>query len=117
MEYSVIRGVPVVRALDEPVAGAAAAVELIASLRYETDCEKMVLSKACLDESFFRLSSGPGGGGAAEICKLPDAAGHRGGLLPLHQQTPPGFYPREQPGQPGGLLAHGGGGLDWLDRE
>ena len=61
MKYSVIRGVPVVRALDEPIAGAAAAMELTASLRYETDCEKMVLSKVCLDESFFRLSSGLAG--------------------------------------------------------
>ena len=61
MQYEVIDGIPVVRALEAPIAGGADAVELIASLRYETDCEKMVLSKACLDEAFFRLSSGLAG--------------------------------------------------------
>ena len=37
------------------------AVELLASVRYETGCSAVILRKEQLDESFFRLSSGLAG--------------------------------------------------------
>ena len=103
MKYSVIRGVPVVRALDEPIAGAAAAMELIASLRYETDCEKMVLSKVCLDESFFRLSSGLAGEVLAVIMTL--------GTLSFLVTTPEVWVPDLGSGEFGFPLLSGAGRL------
>ena len=103
MKYSVIRGVPVVRALDEPIAGASAAMELIASLRYETDCEKVVLSKACLDESFFRLSSGLAGEVLAVIMTL--------GTLSFLVTTPEVWVPDLGSGEFGFPLLSGAGRL------
>jgi len=61
MKYEVINGIPVIRAVEAPIENASSAVELIASLRYETGCGAVVLYKDCLDESFFRLSSGLAG--------------------------------------------------------
>ena len=37
------------------------AVELLASVRYETGCSAVILRKEQLDEAFFRLSSGVAG--------------------------------------------------------
>lgn len=50
-----------VRELEAPVASGSAAVELLANIRYETDCSAVILPKELLDESFFRLSSGLAG--------------------------------------------------------
>lgn len=61
MQYQMIQNIPVVRGLEAPIASGAGAVELIASLRHETGCEALVLTKNCLDEDFFKLSSGLAG--------------------------------------------------------
>ena len=61
MNYEMKRQVPVIRSLEVPIADGSAAMDLLATVRYETDCCAMVLAKECLDESFFRLSSGLAG--------------------------------------------------------
>lgn len=61
MNYEVKGHVAIVRALEMPVSSGSDAMDLLATVRYETGCTAMVLAKACLDESFFRLSSGLAG--------------------------------------------------------
>ncbi len=61
MEYELIKNIPVIRTLDAPIADPSSAMDLLASVWHETGCAAMVLPKDCLDESFFRLSSGLAG--------------------------------------------------------
>ena len=117
MEYSVIRGVPVVRALDEPIAGAAAAMELIASLRYETDCEKMVLSMVCLDESFFRLSSGLAGEVLQKFVNYQMRLAIVGDFSHYTSKPLQDFIRESNQGSQVGFLPTEEAALDWLDRE
>ena len=117
MEYSVIPGVPVVRVLDEPVAGASAAVELIASLRYETDCEKMALSKACLDESFFRLSSGLAGEVLQKFVNYQMRLAIVGDFSHYTSKPLQDFIRESNQGSQVGFLPTEEAALDWLDRE
>lgn len=60
MTYEMKQAIPVIRALDAPIADVSSAIDLLASIRYETGCSA-ILRKECLDESFFRLSSGLAG--------------------------------------------------------
>lgn len=53
--------VAALRAWETPVARSGDAVDLIASARYETGCEALILPKASLSEDFFRLSTGLAG--------------------------------------------------------
>ena len=117
MKYSVIRGVPVVRALDEPIAGASAAMELIASLRYETDCEKMVLSKACLDESFFRLSSGLAGEVLQKFVNYQMRLAIVGDFSHYTSKPLQDFIRESNQGSQVGFWPTEEAALDWLDRE
>ena len=117
MKYSVIRGVPVVRALDEPVAGASAVMELIASLRYETDCEKMVLSKSCLDESFFRLSSGLAGEVLQKFVNYQMRLAIVGDFSHYTSKPLQDFIRESNQGSQVGFLPTEEAALDWLDRE
>lgn len=50
-----------IQSVEMPIADGASAMDLLAAVRYETGCSAMVLPKSCLDESFFRLSSGLAG--------------------------------------------------------
>lgn len=43
------------------ITGGSSAVDLLATVRYETGCSAMLLHREQLDESFFRLSSGLAG--------------------------------------------------------
>lgn len=61
MTHEMRQNIPVIRALDAPIADVSSAIDLLASIWYETGCSAMVLPKDCLDESFFRLSSGLAG--------------------------------------------------------
>ena len=53
--------VAVLRAWETPVSRGGEAMELIASARYETGCEALILPKESLSEDFFRLSTGLAG--------------------------------------------------------
>ena len=44
------------------VTGGSSAMDLIATVRYETGCSALVLHKEQIDEPFFRLSTGLAGG-------------------------------------------------------
>ena len=58
MQSQIINKIPIVRSLESPITSGPAAMDVIASLRYETGASAVVLYKDCrLDESFFRLSS------------------------------------------------------------
>lgn len=61
MRYTVRQQTDVIQLLEAPVTDGRAAVELLASVRYETGCSAVILPKEYLDESFFRLSSGAAG--------------------------------------------------------
>lgn len=37
------------------------ALDLIASAQYETDCDKLIIDKSCVDDAFFVLSTGIAG--------------------------------------------------------
>lgn len=53
--------VAVLRGWETPVARSGDAMDLIASARYETGCEALILPKESLSEDFFRLSTGLAG--------------------------------------------------------
>ena len=117
MEYSVICGIPVVRSLEEPVAGASAAVELIASLRNETGCKKMVLSKECLDESFFRLSSGLAGEVLQKFVNYQMRLAIVGDFSRYTSKPLQDFIRESNQGSQVGFWPTEEAALDWLDRE
>ena len=49
------------RTWEAPVSAGADAMDLIASARYETGCEALILPKEALSEDFFRLATGLAG--------------------------------------------------------
>lgn len=51
----------VLRSWEAPISRGGEAMELIASARYETGCEALILPKESLSEDFFRLSTGLAG--------------------------------------------------------
>ncbi len=53
--------IAILRAWETPVAQSGDAMDLIASARYETGCEALILPKEALSEDFFRLSTGLAG--------------------------------------------------------
>lgn len=53
--------IAILRAWEAPIAQGGDAMELIASARYETGCEALILPKEALSEDFFRLSTGLAG--------------------------------------------------------
>jgi len=53
--------VAVLRSWETPITQSGDAMDLIASARYETGCEALILPKASLSEDFFRLSTGLAG--------------------------------------------------------
>ena len=57
MQSQIINKIPILRSLESHITSGPAAMDVIASLRYETGASAVVLYKDCLDESFFRLSS------------------------------------------------------------
>lgn len=61
MEIEVIGKTAVVREKGVLIDSGSSAVELLATVRYETGCSAVILSKAQLDEAFFRLSTGLAG--------------------------------------------------------
>lgn len=61
MNIEVKKQIAIVREPGVLITSGASAVELLASVRYETGCSAIVLFKEQLDESFFRLSTGLAG--------------------------------------------------------
>lgn len=61
MEIEVIGKTAVVREKGVLIDSGSSAVELLATVRYETGCSAVILSKEQLDEAFFRLSTGLAG--------------------------------------------------------
>ena len=61
IDYELREHIAVIRALEAPITDGASAMDVLASVRYETGCSAVVLPKELLDESFFRLSSGLAG--------------------------------------------------------
>ncbi len=61
MEIEVIGKTAVVREKGVLIDSGSSAVELLATVRYETGCSAVILSKKQLDEAFFRLSTGLAG--------------------------------------------------------
>lgn len=53
--------IAVLRTWETPVCRSGDAMDLIASARYETGCEALILPKESLGEDFFRLSTGLAG--------------------------------------------------------
>lgn len=53
--------VAVLRTWETPITQSGDAMDLIASARYETGCEALILPKESLSEDFFRLSTGLAG--------------------------------------------------------
>ena len=53
--------VTALRAWESPVSSPSEGMELIASARYETGCDALILPKEALSEDFFRLSTGLAG--------------------------------------------------------
>lgn len=53
--------IAILRGTETVISTPQAAVEVIASARYETGCEALILPKATLAEDFFRLSTGLAG--------------------------------------------------------
>lgn len=49
------------RSWEAPISSGSGAVELIASARYETGCQALILPKEALSEDFFRLPTGLAG--------------------------------------------------------
>lgn len=61
MEIEVIGKTAVVREKGVLIDSGSSAVELLDTVRYETGCSAVILSKEQLDEAFFRLSTGLAG--------------------------------------------------------
>ena len=53
--------IAILRTWETPVAQSGDAMDLIATARYETGCEALILPKGSLHEDFFRLSTGLAG--------------------------------------------------------
>lgn len=53
--------IAIVRSAEALVTDTQSALDLIATVRYETGCDRMLLHKECLDETFFDLRSGLAG--------------------------------------------------------
>ncbi len=56
-------GMPIVVVTSETVLieDASSALDLLATVRYETDCDRMVIEKSAVAEAFFKLSTGLAG--------------------------------------------------------
>ena len=61
MNIEVKNQTAVVREPGVLITGGSSAMDLLATVRYETGCSAMVMSKEQIDESFFRLSTGLAG--------------------------------------------------------
>lgn len=62
MNFEKLTGtVAVLRSWETPVSQGGDAMDLIASARYETGCEALILPREALSEDFFRLSTGLAG--------------------------------------------------------
>lgn len=53
--------IAILRAWETPVSQSGDAMDLIASARYETGCEALILPREALSEDFFRLATGLAG--------------------------------------------------------
>ncbi len=67
MNIEVTKQTAVVREPGVLITDGPSAMDLLATVRYETGCSAMVLRKEQIDEPFFRLSTGLAGGG--RCCK------------------------------------------------
>mgnify|MGYP000358718653 CR=1 FL=1 len=79
------------------------ALDLIMEARYTLGAERIAIEKAAVSPDFFHFEHGPCRGRTAKIHQLRRKAGGVRRLFRIYQQTPAGFYPREQPG-PGYLF-------------
>jgi len=61
MDIKVKNGIAVIQSEDILIADAQSALDLIATVRYETGCDGVVLPKSAITEDFFVLSTGIAG--------------------------------------------------------
>ena len=61
MNIEIIQNIALVRENGVLIRDGASAMEVLATVRYETGCSSLILQKEQLDESFFRLSTGLAG--------------------------------------------------------
>lgn len=64
MEYQILgqrQDIAMIIADQVVIRDAQSAIDLIASVQYQTNCHKLILSKSCLADSFFVLSTGIAG--------------------------------------------------------
>ena len=57
----IVENIAIITDVPEPIRDAESIMDTILSLKYETGASAFAFSKACFDESFFRLSSGLAG--------------------------------------------------------
>ncbi len=61
MEIKAINGVAIIQSTEPIITDTQSALDLIATVKYETGCERIAISKSAVAEDFFKLSTGIAG--------------------------------------------------------